>query len=184
MENAPDSQSQARTRILIVEDQVSMREMLAHVLSRMPEYEVVGQAENLGEAVEVAINTQPDVVILDWVFPGGGGLGFLRAMGPNRLRSRVLVLTGNTNEVSVEDALSGGARGFFEKGGNLDEFLRALRAVAAGGAYFGPLASGIVQQLIVAQQVVGREESATSAMEPEAGGTDLPSLASAEVQPH
>ena len=125
-----------------------LREMLADVLAQKPEFEVVAQAETLDEALRLARATQPDVVILDWFFPGGGGQGFLRAMQPNRLHGHVLVLTGNTNEDSVRAALMAGARGFYEKGASLDEFFVALRAVAAGGAYFGPMASGIVGRLV------------------------------------
>jgi DNA-binding NarL/FixJ family response regulator len=133
---------------MIVEDLVALREMLADVLAQKPEFEIVAQAESLDEALRLARSTQPDVVVLDWCFPGGGGESFLREMRKNRLQAHVLVLTGNINEDSVRIALLGGARGFFEKGGNLDEFFVALRSVAAGGAYFGPMASTIVGRLV------------------------------------
>ena len=107
----------ARSRILLVEDQTSIREMLSDVLARMDEFEVVGQAADVPEALRLARETQPDVVVLDWLFPNGTGLDFLRELRPSRLQCRVLVLTGNTNDESVGDALAFGARGFFEKVG-------------------------------------------------------------------
>lgn len=143
---------------MIVEDHTALREMLADVLAKMPEYEVVAQAESLDEALQLARTTQPDVVILDWFFPGGGGEGFLRGMRPNRLQSHVLVLTGNISEDSVRAALMAGARGFYEKGANLDEFFVALRTVSAGGAYFGPMASKIVGRLVDTKPLAAREE--------------------------
>ncbi len=129
-----------------------MREMLADVLAQMPEFEVVAQAADFDSAVRQATASQPEVIILDWLFPGGGGLAFLRAMRVHRLTGHVLVLSGNTTEASVGEALTNGARGFFEKGGNLEEFFRALRTVAAGGAYFGPLVASIVGQMVEAKQ--------------------------------
>ena len=107
----------ARSRILLVEDQTSIREMLSDVLARMEEFEVVGQAADVPEALRLARETQPDVVVLDWLFPNGTGLDFLRELRPSRLQCRVLVLTCNTNDESVGDALAFGARGFFEKVG-------------------------------------------------------------------
>ena len=95
--------------------------------------------------------TQPDVVVLDWLFPNGTGLDFLRELRPSRLQCRVLVLTGNTNDESVGDALAFGARGFFEKVGGLQDFIQAVRTVASGGAYFGPEASAIVDRLVKAK---------------------------------
>ncbi|MBI5692570.1 MAG: response regulator transcription factor [Verrucomicrobia bacterium] len=137
--------------------------MLAEVLSHMPEFEVVGQADTLEDALRVARHTQPDVVILDWVFPGGGGEAFLREMKPNRLHARVLVLSGRTEEETVNSALMLGARGYFEKGGNLEEFMTALRTVVAGGAYFGPVAAAIVKRLLDAKPAPRAEKSEPAA---------------------
>ncbi len=151
----------ARSRILLVEDQTSIREMLSDVLARMDEFEVVGQAADVPEALRLARETQPDVVVLDWRFPNGTGLDFLRELRPSRLQCRVLVLTGNTNDESVGDALAFGARGFFEKLGGLQDFIQAVRTVASGGAYFGPEASAIVDRLVKAKaaQVTRTEAS-------------------------
>lgn len=154
-----------RTRLLIVEDQSTIREMLVAVLTGLPEFEVVGEAATFAEAWEQVNRCRPDVVVLDWVFPGGGGSAFLAAMRHDRLRCRVLVLTGNTSEELVKEALSAGARGVFEKGGNLQEFFRALRTVASGGAFFGPTVSDIVKHLIETQGEANTEA-------PEASGAD------------
>jgi DNA-binding NarL/FixJ family response regulator len=142
---------------MLVEDQTTIREMLTEILSRMPEFQVVAQAADLEAALRLACENQPDIIVLDWLFPGGGGLEFLRAMRPLRLQSHVIVLTGNTTEEAVGEALMFGARGFFEKTGNLEEFLHALHTVAAGGAYFGPEAAAIVDRLVKSRQGPARE---------------------------
>lgn len=157
MEKHPEHPPGVRTRIMLVEDQTTIREMLSEVLARMPEFQVVAQAGNLEEALRLACEAQPEIIILDWLFPGGGGLEFLRAMRPLRVPGHVIVLTGNTTEEAVGEALMYGARGFFEKTGNLDEFLHALHTVAAGGAYFGPEAAAIVDRLVKARQGPPRE---------------------------
>ncbi len=152
MENPSEPLPADRTRIMLVEDQTTIREMLSEVLSRMSEFQVVAQAGDLEEALRLACETQPGIIILDWLFPGGGGQEFLRAMRPLRLQAHVIVLTGNTTDGAVEEALMYGARGFFEKTGNLEEFLHALRTVSAGGAYFGPEAAAIVDRLVKSRQ--------------------------------
>jgi DNA-binding NarL/FixJ family response regulator len=160
---------------MIVEDQATIREMLVVVLAQMPEFEIVAQAATFEEAWEQVVRTEPDLVVLDWAFPGGGGSAFLAAVRAERLRCRVLVLTGNTSEEMVREALSLGARGVFEKGGNLEEFFGALRTVAGGGAYFGPMVAGIVQHLIDVQAASPASET-VEAVEQTAGTSLAPSV--------
>lgn len=135
---------------MIVEDQRSIREMLAVALGEMDDFEVVAEAGELDEALQMALRTRPEVVILDWIFPGGGGAGFLRAMQAHRVPAHVLVMSAATDEGTVREALTSGAKGYIEKVAGLDEFMTALRAVAGGGAFFGPVVAKIVERLVQA----------------------------------
>ena len=98
--------------------------------------------------LRLARRVQPDVVVLDWVFPGGGGAGFLQAMQANRLHSHVLVMSAGTEEDAIRVALTNGAKGYIEKTADLEEFMRALRTVGAGGVFFGPTVAGVVERLV------------------------------------
>lgn len=153
---------------MLIEDHLAIRQMLAAALASLPEFEIVAEAGDLTEAVRLAGETNPDVVVLDWVFPGGGGAQFLDAKRADRLPGHVLVLSANTRREVVREALRSGARGFFEKAGNLAEFVCALRTVAAGGAYFGPKASMIVKRLVSeAANDLGSADQAVALHEPE-----------------
>lgn len=148
MDPCAATKSNRKIRVLLVEDQITVREMLAAVLGATPEFVVVAEAGDVDEALRLVRRVQPDVVILDWIFPGGGGAGFLRAMQASRLHSEVLVMSASTEEAAVREALTSGAKGYIEKTAALEEFMRALRTVAAGGVYFGPAVAGVVERLV------------------------------------
>lgn len=146
--NLPVTETPPATRVMIVDDQASIREMLADVVGAMEGFEVVAGAGDFDEAVKVARKLQPDVVILDWLFPGGGGASFLAEMKTSRIQSQVLVLSAGTGDGAIHEALTSGARGYVEKGANLTDLMQALRVVSTGGAYFGPVASEVVGRLV------------------------------------
>lgn len=146
--NLPAVESPRAIRVVIVDDQASIREMLAEVVGAMEGFEVVAEAGDFDAAVKVVRKQEPDVVILDWLFPGGGGASFLAEMKVSRIQSQVLVLSAGTGDGAIHEALTSGARGYVEKGANLTDFMQALRVVSAGGAYFGPVASEVVGRLV------------------------------------
>ncbi len=148
MKSSGNPAAASRTRVLIVEDHASIREMLAEVVGSMPEFEVVAGAGDVDEALRIARKVVPDVVILDWLFPGGGGAAFLSGLRSHRIKSHVLVLSAGVGDEPIREALTSGARGYVEKTANLSELIQALRVVAAGGAYFGPVAAGVVERLL------------------------------------
>lgn len=142
----PASASPAQTTVMIVEDQTAIRQMLATFLSAMPNTSVVGQAGAVDEAIRMAEQCHPSVVILDWMLTGGSGLDFLRGLRVDP-PPRVLVFSANTTELAVREALAAGARGYIEKTSSFNEFTTALKAVAEGGTYFGPAVTPLVQRI-------------------------------------
>jgi len=148
MESKANMPSGERARVMIVDDQTAIRQMLATFVRELPEFLVVAEAGNLVEAVRLASETRPDVVVLDWMFPGGGGLGFLHAMKAASLQPNVLIFSAAANEHAVREALTNGAKGYIEKDAAFAEFVTALRAVAGGGVYFGPAVARIVERLL------------------------------------
>ena len=147
-EHIKPAASPRRYRVLIVEDQTAIRQMLKVVLDAMPDFQVAGEADELPRALRLMRRLKPDVVVLDWIFPGGGGAGILRAIQAERLHCNVLVMSAGTEKADIREALTTGAKGYVEKVANLGEFMAALRAVAGGGVYFGPAVAGIVEQMV------------------------------------
>ncbi|WP_344247775.1 response regulator transcription factor [Actinocorallia libanotica] len=100
--------------------------------------EVVGEAENGPAAVRLAHDTQPDVAVMDLHMPGGNGIEATRTITRTSPHIGVLVLTMFRDDDSVFAAMRAGARGYLLKESGAEEIARAVRAVAAGEAIYGP----------------------------------------------
>jgi DNA-binding NarL/FixJ family response regulator len=101
-------------------------------------FEVVGEAETGSEAVERALELQPDVVVMDLQMPERNGIEATRAIVAESPHVGVLVLTMFEDDDSVFAAMRAGARGYLLKGSDHDEIVRAIAAVSSGEAIFGP----------------------------------------------
>jgi DNA-binding NarL/FixJ family response regulator len=108
------------------------------MLDSAPDIEVVGEAGDGDEALELASQTGPDVVLMDVKMPGRNGIEATRAIVAANSSTAVLILTMFEEDDSVFAAMQAGARGYLLKGAGQEEVLRAIRSVAAGEAIFGP----------------------------------------------
>lgn len=127
-------------RVVVVDDQELVCHGFAVMLSLADDVEVVGQATNGLEAVEVARRERPDVVLMDIHMPELDGLEATRRIlaDPGLGRCRVLVLTTLDVDEYVYEALRSGASGFMLKDTSPDELIAAVRTVAAGEAMLAP----------------------------------------------
>ena len=121
-----------RTRVMIVDDHSVLRVGLKQVLERTGEFEVVGQAADGEEAVRVAAEVLPDVVVMDVMMPGKDGVEACREIMERSPRTRVVMLTASTEEDAVVDALAAGATGYLQKESGLDRLLSTMRDVVKG----------------------------------------------------
>ena len=121
--------------VMIVEDHTTIRELLAQFLAASPRFAVVAEASTADEAIRLAAEHRPQVVVLDWVLSSGTGLKFLREGMGGAQPPRVLVFSGNTTDLAVREALSNGAKGYLEKTAKFSEFTEAMRAMADGKVY-------------------------------------------------
>ncbi len=124
--------------ILIADDHPVFRKGLRTLLASMPDTELVGEATTGEEAVDLAEQLQPDVILMDLQMPGGGGLPAIRRIVQTSPHIRVLVVTMFDDDDSVFAAMRGGARGYVLKDMNDDEISRAILAVGNGEAIFSP----------------------------------------------
>jgi DNA-binding NarL/FixJ family response regulator len=151
-------------KVLLVEDQTAIRQMLAKFISAMPGFSVVGEASDVGEAARQIEARRPDVVVLDWMLAGETGSALLRAVQASPTCPHVLVFSANTTGVVVRDAFALGACGFIEKTASFQEFTVALTAASEGRAYLGPAISSAISQLV---RNPGFDNSALTARERE-----------------
>ncbi|WP_210571325.1 response regulator transcription factor [Streptomyces sp. GESEQ-4] len=126
------------TTVLIVDDQQLQRYGFRLLLESLPETDVVGEASHGAEAVRMAAELRPDVVLMDVRMPGMDGIEATRRIIASGGRSRVLVLTTFDLDEYVHDALRAGASGFLLKDARPDELLAGIRAVAQGDAVIAP----------------------------------------------
>ncbi|MEO3781724.1 response regulator transcription factor [Actinocorallia sp. B10E7] len=124
-------------RVIIADDHPMFRQGLRALLEALG-IEVVGEAENGPAAVKLAHDVQPDVVVMDLHMPGGNGIEATRTITRTSPHIGVLVLTMFRDDDSVFAAMRAGARGYLLKESGAEEIARAVRAVAAGEAIYGP----------------------------------------------
>ncbi|TDD59587.1 response regulator transcription factor [Kribbella antibiotica] len=125
-------------RVVLADDHPVVRAGLAALLTSLPGIEVVGVASTGREAVREVITSRPDVAVLDLQMPDLDGFAATRELARSAPDVAVLVLTMFEDDDSVFAAMRAGARGYLVKGAEQDEIARAIRAVAAGEAIFGP----------------------------------------------
>ncbi|TDD89282.1 response regulator transcription factor [Actinomadura rubrisoli] len=144
-------------RVLIADDQALVREGFAMILSAQPDLVLAGTAADGAEAVRMARELDPDVVLMDVLMPNVNGIEAAEEIC-RHTRAKVLVLTTFDLDEYVYDALRAGASGFLLKDMRRDELVDAVRVVAAGEALLAPT---VTRRLIA--DVVGRSRPAPGA---------------------
>ncbi|OQY90027.1 MAG: DNA-binding response regulator [Chloroflexi bacterium UTCFX4] len=132
-------------RILIADDQTITRSGLQTMLAEHQDMQVIGEARDGAEVVELAASLQPDVILMDVRMPGINGIEATRRIHRTSPHIRILVLTVFDDDTLVFPVIRAGASGYLLKNTEQDELLRAIRTVANGGAIFSP---GIAQKVL------------------------------------
>lgn len=147
-------------KVMIVDDHRLMREGLRALLER-EQFEVIGEAENGAEAVTLAHDGAPDIVLMDISMPVLNGLEATRRIMSDRPNTKVIALSMNADRRYVVAMFEAGAVGYLLKNAATDELLIAIRAVAMGRKYISPaVADGLIEHVL---------EQARSAPPPERG---------------
>ncbi len=136
------------TRVLIADDHPVFRDGLASLLEPLPGIEVVARASDGHQAVALAAEHDPDVIVMDVQMPGLNGIEATRQVVANRPQVGVLVLTMGEDDGTVLSALRAGARGYLRKGAEQDEIVRAIETVRGGGVVFGASLAGRIAEVL------------------------------------
>jgi DNA-binding NarL/FixJ family response regulator len=126
-------------RILIADDHPVVRAGLEGMLSKQPDLEVVGEAENGREAVELVDRLSPDVVLMDLRMPEMEGVAAIEEIAARHPGTRVLVLTTYDSDADILRAVEAGATGYLLKDAPREELYEAVRTIAAGRPHLAPM---------------------------------------------
>lgn len=125
-------------KVCLVEDQNLVRQGLRTLLGLAGDIEVIGEAQDGAEAVEIIRRTMPDVVLLDMYLPKLSGMGVLESLQQTSELPPTLILTTFDEDELVLGGLRAGARGFLLKDVSLDQLTTAIRTLAEGGSFIQP----------------------------------------------
>jgi two-component system, NarL family, response regulator LiaR len=125
-------------RIVIADDHRVVRDGLRYLLGREPDIDIVGEAGEGEQAVQIVRATRPDVLLLDLYMPVLDGHGVLAALGSLRHRPAIVVLTSATDDKHLVDAITAGATSYLLKTASTDQVIASVRDAATGTAVLGP----------------------------------------------
>ena len=131
-------------RIVLADDHPGVREGLRGMLSGQPDFKVVGEAESGAEAVVLAEQLQPDVILMDLRMPGMDGVAAIEAIRDRMLTTHVLVLTTYDSDADILRAVEAGATGYLLKDTPRQELFRAVRAAAQGESVLAPAVASLL----------------------------------------
>jgi DNA-binding NarL/FixJ family response regulator len=157
----------APVRILIADDHAIVRQGLKLLIDSQPDMKVIAEAANGDAVLEEAAALKPDVVIMDISMPGVNGLVATRTLKQRQPYTTVIALTRHEDKTYLEELLRAGASAYVLKQSPPTEFLRAVRAVAAGGIYLDPAMTAQVADGLLAAKPRGDAEAGAKTTERE-----------------
>jgi two-component system response regulator NreC len=149
-------------KILLADDHTMVRQGLRSLLEEESDLSVVGEAKDGPETIALTESLRPDVLVVDLMMPGVGGLEVMRQVGRKVPSVRFVVLSMYANEAYVVEALRSGAMGYVLKDTGAEELVRAIRHVSQGGRYLSPpLSEGALEAYLERVRGGGAEEALT-----------------------
>jgi DNA-binding NarL/FixJ family response regulator len=153
-------------RVLIADDHTVVRDGLSGILSRQPDFEVVGEAANGAEAVDLTRRLEPDVVLMDLRMPVMDGVEAMLQIAAAGLSARFLVLTTFDTDEYIFRAIEAGAKGYLLKDASREDLFRAVRAIHAGESLIQPaVAARVLDRFAQMSRSAGRADEALSGRE-------------------
>jgi DNA-binding NarL/FixJ family response regulator len=135
--------------VLIVDDHPAVREALAARIDRQTDLEVCGEAADVGQALQLLVETEPDAAVVDIGLKTGSGLDLIKRIRDRRDRVRIVVWSMHSESLYAERALRAGALGYVNKDQATDKIVEAIRRVLEGKVYVSPaLAERMLQRTI------------------------------------
>jgi len=148
-----------KNKLLIVDDHVVLRDGLVSLIGPQPDFEVVGEAGTLNEAVTKAYELKPDLVLMDIGLPDGSGVDATKAILAQRPETDIVILTLHDSDEILMDAMRSGAKGYLLKSAPAVEVIASLRALARGEPALSRQMTGRVLAGLASEKHPLREQS-------------------------
>jgi DNA-binding NarL/FixJ family response regulator len=138
-------------RVLIVDDHAFIRRGIQTILHPFPQWELCGEADNGNDAIRMANELQPEIIIMDVSMPGLNGIEAARAIRKAQPEVKIILLTLHESVELVRSAFRAGVRGYLLKTDAEQELVRALSVVIGEGAYISPKIDGEVVKSLISE---------------------------------
>lgn len=147
-------------KVLLVEDHTMTRMGLQLVLEKVEDIDVIGEAEDGEKAVQLALELNPDVILMDIGLPIIDGIEATKRIKASKQDSHILIFTSRDNEEDIFSALSAGATAYIMKGANPEQLIAAIKAVSEGTAWLDPAIAKVVLRNITQNAQQNQNKSA------------------------
>jgi two-component system nitrate/nitrite response regulator NarL len=154
-------------RVLIVDDHAFIRRGVQTILHPFPEWELCGEAENGSDAIRMAEELKPEVIIMDLSMPGLNGIEATRAIRKTQPDVKIVLLTLHESAELVRSAFRAGARGYLLKTDAEQELVKALTVVTGQGTYISPRIDSTVVQSVISEIIRAPLTTAQQQAEPD-----------------
>ena len=153
------SEETAKIRILVADDHPMLREGLVAVLGTQPDFEIIGEASNGSEVVQLAQRLRPDMILLDLEMPNVDGVATLKRLRDVGSEVQTIVFTAYDTDERILGSLRAGARGYLLKGASRQEIFDAVRTVHSGGSLLQPVVtSRLLEHIEQGDERAGTED--------------------------
>jgi DNA-binding NarL/FixJ family response regulator len=140
----PEGSTNVRLRLVVADDHPAIVDAVCRFLEEVEEIDVVGRAGDGARALQEIHESEPDVALLDIRMPYANGIEIAKRLADGGSKTAVILYTGYPERALLMEALDAGARGFLVKEAPLDDVVRAIKVVAAGGIYIDPALAAVV----------------------------------------
>jgi len=169
-------------RILVADDHAIVRQGLKLLIDSQPDMEVIGEAADGKAALALAATVKPDIVVMDISMPGMNGLIATRSLKEQQPGVMIVALTRHEDDAYLEELLRAGASAYVLKQSAPADFLKAIRAVAAGGIYLDPAMTSRVADGLLAGRAHVDSETGTKPTERESEVLRLVAMGHSNVE--
>ncbi|MEP2240028.1 MAG: response regulator transcription factor [Maribacter sp.] len=147
------------TRIVLADDHALVRDGIRSLLESESDLEVIGEASNGKEAIELVGKVTPDILIIDIRMPVMNGIDAVAELTKSKSEVKTIILSMHDSEEYILKSISSGANGYLLKDTDKSEFIKAIHTVREGGKYFsGDISNVLVNNLLGAKKEVVKEE--------------------------